>query len=92
MIRFIGGSHTYKDIDVPAILERLKPILKDETWRDVHRLFTKGAPVKVNVQDTKANHQAVWNFGNHQAVEDHKEITKKALIKTKSTSTDAHNG
>ena len=82
VVRYVGGVHTYADINVPTILANLKPILTPDIWNDLERVYTKGCPSQANIQDTENNYQAYRKFGNHKPAEENAPILKKALVKT----------
>ena len=82
LVRYVGGTHTYGDMDVATILSNLKPILTNETWQDLHRIYTKGCPAQANITDTEANYQAFRKFGNHKGANENVAILRKALTKT----------
>ena len=82
VVHYVGGMHTYGNMDIPRILTSLKLILKEDTWRDLHRIYTTGCPALANITDTEANYQAYREFGNHQGASDHADILRKALVKT----------
>ena len=82
LVRYVGGPHTYADLDVDKILDRLKPILQESTWLDLKRMYKQGCPNKANIDSTAENYQAFRDYGNHPPATEHAAILRKALVKT----------
>ena len=81
VVRFIGGPHINEHIDVPVLLQQLRPIVDGQTLSDLERVFTYGAPAKLNATSSERNFQAFLAYGNHRLADDHPELMRKLIAK-----------
>ena len=81
VVRFIGGPHVNAHIDVPTVLQNLKPILTPDVFDDVQRILVTGAPAKCNAEATSENFQAYLKYGNHKSANENQQVFDKTIIK-----------
>ena len=68
VIRYAGGNYTADYRDVPAILKFIEDKVPHELYCQVQRLFTTGAPTKLNAHSTAKNTNMYRHYGNHSSV------------------------
>jgi hypothetical protein len=66
--RYIGGPLTMEVHDTTKILAELKPILKADTYVQVERVYTEGAPAYMVAASTDANLRNAVQYGNHPSL------------------------
>jgi hypothetical protein len=81
VVRWIGGPHTNAHLDVPTILEKLRPILDNDIWSDLRRILLVGAPALCNASASEENFQSYLAYGNHSSVSDNQAVFEATIIK-----------
>lgn len=81
-VRFIGGQHTAANINVPAVLAKLKRAnLPKQLIDDYERTFVVGAPNVYVADGTEQNFKEYLCYGNHKSVLEEPSVTMKAFEK-----------
>ena len=82
VVRFIGEPHVNAHIDVPTVLQNLKPILlTPDVFDDVQRILVTGAPAKCNAEATSKNFQAYLRYGNQKSANENQQVFDNTIIK-----------
>jgi hypothetical protein len=83
VVRWIGGPHVGAHRDLSTILPMAKKEACDEqSYTDLVRIFTQGAPTYINAECSQAYYRAYRDYGNHKSFDDTTGIvTTKTLLK-----------
>lgn len=74
-------STMFEHIDVPALLDFIKPIVSDELHQDLTNTLTRGSPAVIHAEMTHQNFKDYMKYGNHSSFDTDKAKIKKSLLK-----------
>lgn len=81
VMRYMKQSTTFEHIDVPALLDFVKPIVPEEYYNDLKNTMIGGSPAKINAEMTHQNFQDYIKYGNHSSFDLDKTKVRKSLLK-----------
>lgn len=82
LVRWLGGPHVAAHRDTEAILQRWRPVLQEQTYKDLARVFRHGIPnTCANAHASETNFQTYLAYGNHSTVDSVPEKAQQALLK-----------
>ena len=81
MVRWIGGPHVNAHLDATSVLAKLQPIVDPDTYSDVSRILTFGAPALCVAEASEENFQAYLKYGNHKSVSENQSVFESTIIK-----------
>ena len=81
IIRFLGRNYIAAHRKAPALIEKIRGIVPEETIEHMRKLFTTGAPMKMNGHSDRNNFLNYYDYGNHDSVDKNPGLIVKALNK-----------
>jgi hypothetical protein len=81
MVRWIGGPHIGAHRDLETILPLAKEACDEQSYKDLVRIFTRGAPTYINAVCSQENRKAYRDYGNHACFNDTTGLVEKTLLK-----------
>jgi hypothetical protein len=80
-VHYIGGPHVAAHRDVAQILATIKDSVDPAIQRQVHRLFTVGAPTWFNGHSSAKNFREFHKHGNHTSADKHPKELMDVFVK-----------
>ena len=81
VVRYVGGSFVGAHRDVDKILADIRPIVPEQVYKDVERIYRQGAPAHCCAESTDENYRDFLHYGNHESMIEDPALTKKTLLK-----------
>lgn len=81
MVEWLGGDFLYEHRDAESILAVARPMLTEDAFCNLRRLYAVGAPAQLLGTSSLANLRAFRSYGNHRSVLEDPATMTKAIVK-----------
>jgi hypothetical protein len=81
LVRFIDGEHTASYRDVHQCLKKIEPHVEKKDYDDIERIFTRGCPLRMDIEMPKAEKRRMMARANQPSVDDNLDVVRSTMNK-----------